>query len=181
MRGGQEAPRGSPGRTGGRGHLENCIAAFVDIILSVQPAATACSIAGRIDERRIIANTIPPGTRRGKRHRTAKGTNSDRMTAHGSRRSRPRWKHRTIKKQEEKKMSLTIKEFLTINRRRFREFCKGLNKIESEELRGLASWYERLDREQKASRALVDRLLPSTWFSVYARAARLELARRGEF
>ena len=78
-------------------------------------------------------------------------------------------------------MSLTIKEFLTINRRRFREFCKGLNKIESEELRGLASWYERLDREQKTSRALVDRLLPFTWFSVYARAARFELARRGEF
>lgn len=82
----QGGPRVGPG---GRGHLENCIAAFVDIILSVQPAATACSIAGRIDERRIIANTIPPGTRRGKRQGGAKGTNSDRMTAHGSRRSRP--------------------------------------------------------------------------------------------
>lgn len=78
-------------------------------------------------------------------------------------------------------MSLTIKEFLTINRRRFREFCGGLSKIDTEELRGLASWYERLDRDQKASRALVDRLLPYTWFAVYARAARFELARRGEF
>lgn len=78
-RGGQEAPQGGPRvGPGGRGHLENCIADFVDIILSVQPAATACSIAGRIDERRIIANTIPSGTRKGKRQGRAKGTTSDR-------------------------------------------------------------------------------------------------------
>lgn len=76
-RGDRRPPGGPRVGPGGRGHLENCIAAFVDIILSEQPAATAYSIAGRIDERRIIANTIPPGTRRGKRQGRAKGTNSD--------------------------------------------------------------------------------------------------------
>jgi septum formation topological specificity factor MinE len=62
-----------------------------------------------------------------------------------------------------KKMKLTLKEMLIINHKRYNAYRKGLKKMDTEELKVLAAYYESENY---------------TWTKAYARAARIEMATR---
>ena len=75
-------------------------------------------------------------------------------------------------------MKLTLKEMLTINHKRYNAYRKSLKKMDTEEIKMLAEYYETEDCKAKSSTALIDKILPYTWMGAYARAARAELATR---
>ena len=60
-------------------------------------------------------------------------------------------------------MKLTLKEMLTINHKRYNTYRKNLKKMDAEEVKTLAAYYESEN---------------CTWMKAYARAARIEMATR---
>ena len=76
-------------------------------------------------------------------------------------------------------MKLTIAELLTIDLKKYRNFCKKLAKWSIEELRDDLNFYRTMQEDEDAHCVTFkERLLKCRWMGAYAKAIEAELATR---